>query len=83
MRYAHEQKTTYLQQHMKTRANATTAIIVTAITGTTIATIFPSVLNLNAGSEYGATLAMIKPFAANVLFPSYYEMHAKSIIFVT
>ena len=48
-------------------ANITTAIIVTATTGTTIAVIFSSKLNPTAGSEYGATLAMVKPFAANVL----------------
>ena len=48
-------------------AKTITAIIVAATTGTTIEAIVPSRLNLNAGSEYGATLAMLKPLSANVL----------------
>jgi hypothetical protein len=43
----------------------------TATTGTTIAAIVPSRLDVDAGSENGATLAMTKPFTANVLFPTF------------
>ena len=58
---------------MKSRVITTPVIIVMATTGTTIAAIFPSRLNFDASSEYGATLAIAKPFTANVLFVSYYD----------
>ena len=52
---------------MKSRVITTPVIIVMATTGTTIAAIFLSRLNFDAGSEYDATLAITKPFTANVL----------------
>ena len=61
---------TYLQQHMNSSTTTTAIITVTTTIGTTIEAAFPSRLSSDAGSEYGATLTMIKPSIANVLLLS-------------
>ena len=63
-------RSTYLQQHMNSSTNTTAAITDTITIGTTVPATVPSRLSLDAGSEYGATLTMIKPSIANVLLLS-------------